>query len=324
MSSLSMGASMRVGLHQSFSQSLQHRMALNQVLALGPQGLDALLARIARDPESVNGDLGTLISAEKGLPPSPSPRSSFSPYVPSTDGGPDGYIPFPPESLQPLLPPSVEVQPDVFFVRAAEPTDTPTLLFGASLVPQQTMDLAQLPGPASQLYKRLMSYRDWSTRTAREAYQHFASEQREYINTTDLLRLHEFSRASLGDELGIHETTVTRLLSPQYVGILSPEHTFITSFPTLDLSCTRDEMIRFDALSRLNAYFKTEADNTLVKSDGGISAETDVNRRTISKYRGHVGIPDYFARQKAYTEAPRTYFFPLTRHPVNLLVQPVA
>lgn len=309
--------SMRMGQTQGLYQSLQHCMQLGHVLQLGPQRLDVLLDRIVHEPATVDGDLNSFLRTESQHPSVPAPRSPLSYFVPTNgEHSTEGFIPFPPSGLNNLIQSVSTVQPDIFFVRAEKPTDAPALVYGSSLVPRQALELAQLQGyaHASRLYEQLMQFRNWSTETARQVYQFLGSKQREYINTGNVLQLHTLSRADIGEAVSIHESTVSRLLAPHVVAVLSPQHMLVTTFPALDLACTLKEEARFDALHRLNACFKTEAETGRALSDNDISAETHLNRRTIAKYRGEGNIPHKSDRKEAYVTSPCVYQFPLTRY----------
>lgn len=111
--------------------------------------------------------------------------------------------------------------------------------------------------------------------------------------------------AMVADEIGVHESTVSRVTSGKYLicraGIFELKHFFTAKIPS------RDPNAEFSALgtrTRIKHLITQESHANVLSDDQLVNilreSGVDIARRTVAKYREKMGIPSSFARRKKW------------------------
>jgi len=280
---------------------LQQQIELGVVLTYTPAAIAKAIDKIQKDPAGAEKIIHDVASHSKT-----NHVQSTAPELCNRAGDPkkryEGLIT--PLSMKELFRfaevNEKDVTPDLLFKPSQNENEAPGIFYSESFLPKPGLKLLDPEyEAAAKLMKKLVSFRDWSTRTAREAYESIRDKQRKLINTGRLIDAVPLSRQSLADILDLHETTVGRLMNPRYVEIGYASGNLVV--PVNALLPTNDDVAKYLWKNRINEHLAEEFKEKTAYSDDKIAAgKINGVRRTITKYRIEEGIPAVHERQKQY------------------------
>ena len=158
----------------------------------------------------------------------------------------------------------------------------------------------------ARLIKKLGSFDDWKRRTLTEAYGIIGEKQREYFESFDCSRFCVFNTRNLAEELDIDESTVARVTSNRWVEgrNISSE---CKAIRTKDLLITADDVRKIGVMRSLNGVLENELSRGEAYSDRELAERAgNISRRTVTKYRTQMGIPESRERKEIYEAKQRT------------------
>ena len=150
------------------------------------------------------------------------------------------------------------------------------------------------------LFYFLMKEREWIAGQLRKVYVLIGEKQREFINTLDIGELHCYFVKNLAEDLGLHPSTVSRLIKNRYTEIQGSEKSHV--LPTRILLTTKDDVFFYSIFGRINKIFEEEFKSKHALNDREIQEKvnSDLSRSVIAKYRSNSQVPDRRERQELY------------------------
>ena len=163
------------------------------------------------------------------------------------------------------------------------------------------LHLVQLPKTIRPFASWLVMEKNWIVRTLTDCYLAIGKAQAPFLLNVDPRQLLELpiSRIDVNLDLPYSMTTYYRLLRRRAVKINSGNVT--TVLPILFLLPSKDEVLMYNLVPKLDSIFKEEFRSKLALSDQEITKRlSSTARRTVAKYRKLANIPTRWARQKEY------------------------
>jgi RNA polymerase sigma-54 factor len=107
----------------------------------------------------------------------------------------------------------------------------------------------------------------------------------------------------IADEIGVHESTVSRVTAGKYLichrGSFELKHFFTAKIPALD---KKTEFSALGVQVRIKHLIAQESHKNILSDDGLVNilreSGVDIARRTVAKYREAMGIPSSIVRRK--------------------------
>lgn len=134
--------------------------------------------------------------------------------------------------------------------------------------------------------KTLLEQINWTQATVRKIYDIVLARQENYLATEDPAQLRPISQKEIAEEIGVSDSTVSRLLDNKYVGMVDGDEMPLKSLVIGQEGIDRLRVYGFMGRKlRDDTYPKNDEEMTaLVKQEFGL----DIKRRTIAKYRLHL------------------------------------
>jgi hypothetical protein len=159
---------------------------------------------------------------------------------------------------------------------------------------------------ARKLRNYLIREHDWIGAQLRKIYHRIGENQRKFIATFNPLDIHPYTRIDIGEETGLHGSTVGKLISSRFVALKKGKENY--AFPTKELLLGIYDFKRYLSAPRINELLELEFEAREALSDQAFTETIQgkiIARRTFTKYRKNTGIPSRGERQKSYSSGDK-------------------
>ena len=308
---------MSLSLRLQQGMQLSQRLPLSQtidfanIMTLPIITLDSVIDRISENPNDTEKILKDLKEEREGV--SGIIKSAFGDLVKDKTPKPNkkGIIMTPNlEVLSDVFdqPKDEEIIPDVIF--HGKENNKPEIYFASHLLNKPELKTQMVPKEfkeSNRLYNFLIKEREWKTSTLRKMYSEIGNKQREFIYSLDPLDLHILSAIKMGEIMGLHPATVSKLKRNKFAKIESKKRNEV--LPINMLTPNSHHFRAYQELFKINQIFEEESKTKSALSDEKIARRTHgLNRRTITKYRNLAGIPKASERGREYSQNPSKIF----------------
>ncbi|MFC1648753.1 hypothetical protein ACFL1B_04815 [Nanoarchaeota archaeon] len=205
---------------------------------------------------------------------------------------------------------------DVYY-RGREGED-PEVLFAKHIMPLSLMRYNDIPHEfplARQLYDGLRKQRVWQGNKMREAYTLIGEIQSEFLYTLRFADLKPVILMDLSEKLGINKSNLCRMRKGN-IAVIATENGNL-ELPVSFLMPSNSRVARYNAFVRFNELLQNDGVDFVTSkgrtrsmfTDGELSKELGIPRRTINKYREGVGLPTLTERLEAYESGEVKRFY---------------
>jgi DNA-directed RNA polymerase specialized sigma54-like protein len=281
---------MRQSAQLKQQMSLRKELNMSQllranILSLPPKALDFLINLVVTNPEKADAIIRNKSKHRKGV----------------INALYDGFGAVAAKNLKPLEKlvdedAKVECIPDVVYI--GRKNDRPKIIFSETLIKKPQLSLAQIPREyqeARNIFGFLMYEREWITDVLKRIYTIIGDAQREFIYNPVPVNLNKFELADLAEKMDLHVSTVGRLRNGRYIVIENDKSVVL---PVHFLMPNDDSFRKYNEIEKINLLLAEESPQAY--SDAKLSANLNIARRTVTKYRKEYGIPESRERAKAY------------------------
>ena len=198
---------------------------------------------------------------------------------------------------------SITITPDVTYI--GRKNNKPEIVYSDHLKGGMFLQLLQVDPnkypETSKLITNIRNFDAWRREKLIDSYKILGDEQREYFEDFNPSKYNIFTQTDLAEELNLHSSTISRLLSNRWYEARNLEGEQKVAY-VKDLCKTRKTMLGLSQISDFNKIFDGEFEHGYALSDSDIASGLNIARRTVAKYRAENKIPDKKGRKRIYQE----------------------
>lgn len=201
-------------------------------------------------------------------------------------------------------------EPQARYRQAEEVYLKPDISFDQRLEWEPSLDQIEIPSKyenASRFLNSVKTSTRWAMDALKEIYMTVREEQHRFINTLDSQNFRPFTMTDCADEVGIDESTASRLVRGESLEIYTGDESY--RMPLKEIFTSYDNVRKFRAVDEINEVLQMEYEDRTALSDNDIAdaVNMDISRKTVQKYRSENDVPASRQREADYADRESPY-----------------